>query len=110
RRIGPGLVVGLPSAAALDPSHPGWIYTATAVGVFGRLWLTTDSGATWMERKVPSTNFSHIVKLLVDPDQSNTLFAVTLDGIYKSTDGAETWTRLNVDALSLEVAPALLSR
>ena len=81
------------SAVAFDPSHPGWIYVDTAAGVLGTLWLSTDYGATWTQKASPPTTFSGMLNLAVDPDQPATLLAATPDGLYKSADGAASWTR-----------------
>src|SRR5580700_7158507 len=42
-----------PVAAAMVPSHPGWIYVAGAEGASGNLSLSTDYGATWTGRASP---------------------------------------------------------
>ncbi len=81
------------SVAAFDPSHPGWIYAGTAAGVTGSLSLTTDFGVNWVSKSSPPNNFSAILNLAVDPDQPNALVAATPDALYRSLDGAATWTR-----------------
>ena len=80
--------------AAFDPSHRGWIYADNAAGVSGTLSLSTDFGVTWTAKASPPTTFSGMQYLAVDPDQPNTLAAGTPDGLYKSTDGAASWTRV----------------
>ncbi len=85
--------VGGPSVAAFDPSHRGWIYAGSSAGVMGSLALSTDFGATWIGKASPPTVFSAIQHLIVDPDRPNTLVAATPDGLYKSRDGAASWTR-----------------
>jgi len=94
----PGM--GSPSVAAFDPSHRGWIYAGTAAGVTGSLSLSTDFGATWVSKGSPPTIFSGILSLAVDPDQPDTLVAATPDGLYKSSDGAASWTRQGTPGLS----------
>jgi uncharacterized protein (TIGR03437 family) len=105
---------GTPSTAAFDPSHPGWIYVGTSLGAQGRLSLSTDFGATWTSKASPPTGFSLILNLAVDPDQSSTLVAATPDGFYKSTDGADSWTRVSAPGRSFlpegHYAFALVSR
>jgi uncharacterized protein (TIGR03437 family) len=85
--------MGAPSTAAFDPSHPGWIYADTGAGVTGTLWLSTDFGATWAQKASPPSTFSLLIYLAVDPDQPNTLVAAAADALYKSTNGASSWTR-----------------
>ena len=84
---GPGL-----TTAAFDPSHPGWIYADFAAGVTGTLYLTTDYGATFTQKTSPPPPFSGISYLAVDPDQPGTLVAQAGNALYKSTDGASSWT------------------
>ena len=86
---GPGSV----SAVAFDLSHPGWIYLAISGGINGSLWLSTDYGATWTAKGSPTTSFSAIESLVVDPANPTTILAATVDGVYLSTDGAASWTR-----------------
>lgn len=81
-----------PSAAAFDPSHPGWIYVAYSAGVSGSVYQTTDYGETWTQKASPPGTFSAITAIAVDPDQPSTLVALALGGIYTSTDGASSWT------------------
>ena len=84
---------GFPTAAAFDPSHPGWIYVDKSAGVIGSLYLSTDYGSTWTPKASPSTTFSAINSLAVDPDQPNVIIAAALTAIYESSDGAATWTQ-----------------
>ena len=84
--------LGMPGTAAFDPSNPGWIYADVSVGVMGTLWLSTDYGSTWTAKASPSTAFSGIMSLAVDPDQPDTLVAALAQGLYKSSDGAASWT------------------
>jgi uncharacterized protein (TIGR03437 family) len=77
-----------PVAAAMVPSHPGWIYVAGAEGASGNLSLSTDYGATWTGRASPP---EAIYWLTVDPDEFNVLVAATAGGLYLSTDGASSW-------------------
>jgi uncharacterized protein (TIGR03437 family) len=80
------------NVAAFDPSNPGWIYVDYSIGVSGTLVFSKDFGATWTPKSSPSTIFSALVELQVDPNQPNVLVATTASGIYKSSDGANSWT------------------
>jgi len=80
------------NVAAFDPSNPGWIYVDYSIGVSGTLVFSKDFGATWTPKASPSTTFSALVELQVDPNQPNVLVATTASGIYKSSDGANSWT------------------
>src|SRR5207253_9297711 len=66
----------------------------TSAGTSGRLYLTTDYGATWTPKTTPPSRFAGIESLFVDPEQPDTLVSATPDGFYRSTDGAVTWTTI----------------
>jgi photosystem II stability/assembly factor-like uncharacterized protein len=83
---------GTPSTAAFDPSNPGWIYADVSGGSKSTLSLSTDYGSTWTSKASPPSKFTDILNMAVDPDQPNTLFAATVNALYKSTDGAASWT------------------
>lgn len=89
------LPMGYPSFTIPDPHHPGWIYAATAAGTSGRLYRSTNWGATWVERPSPTLGESFqlgISQLLFDPDLPNTLYATAfLSGLQISDDAGATW-------------------
>src|SRR5262249_8858209 len=70
----------------IDPRDPNTIYAGTnGSGVH----KSTDGGATWF---ATGLTYPFIFgSLLVDPRDSNTVFAGTNGGIYKSTNGGQTW-------------------
>jgi len=62
---------------------------------------TTDGGATW--RNLGLTDAHHIGKVLVDPRDPRTVYVAAMGhlytenperGVYKTTDGGETWSRI----------------
>jgi photosystem II stability/assembly factor-like uncharacterized protein len=67
------------------------------------LYKTTDGGKTWLAindglpgRAGPcpsflSTTIEHIYALAVDPADSQIVYAATSEGLYKTTDGGESW-------------------
>jgi photosystem II stability/assembly factor-like uncharacterized protein len=90
----------------VDPSRPEIVY----VGIpdFG-VFKTVDGGAHWAAANeglsgggsVPVTRPLYVSALAVDPQTPSTLF-VGLDegGLFKSTDGAVTWHRLEFNAVT----------
>jgi len=87
---------GLPSnwsvsSLAIDPSDSSTLYAGTTTPSIQRSVVkSTDAGDTWFpanegigERTTSS--------LAIDPLDSNILYAGTTQGLFKSTDGAQTW-------------------
>ena len=118
RATGGGLVSTNPDgwggALAVDPRHPTTVYASV-----GRTLIrTTDAGATWQ----PITQgLPHqvVTALAVDPQQPGTVYAglyptyahkvfTAGGGIYKTTDGGDTWTPAlpNITPGAIAVDPA----
>ena len=85
------LPFALPQMLAVDPTTPTTLYEATAdLGVF----TSTDGGATWTHANsgIASTNVQAVA---VDPVHPLTVYAATATTVYKSTDGASTWSAID---------------
>ncbi|MEZ4417590.1 MAG: glycoside hydrolase [Gemmatimonadota bacterium] len=102
RMIGP-FRGGRTKAAAGVPSQPGLFYVGV---VNGGVWKTTDYGRTWVPIFDDQPTGS-IGAIAVAPSRPQTLYVgsgeglqrpdlSTGDGIYKSTDGGETWNHLGL--------------
>lgn len=54
-----------------------------------------DGGATWNTTGLNWTQGQYrlINRLLIDPNNNNTLYAATTNGLYKTTDGGTSWTQ-----------------
>src|SRR5215470_13974287 len=104
KELGPapssGAYTGRVSAIACSPTDPGRYFVA---GADGGLWRSTDAGVTWtaLTGGLPS---SAIGALTLDPQNESVIYAGTGEanfanhsryglGLYKSTDGGNTWTR-----------------
>lgn len=109
----PGLVSTFPptvQALAIDPTSPATIYAGTSDG---GVFRSTDRGASWNAANQgipvePIPEFSlNIRSLVVDPLRPGTLYAGAIGALYKSTNGAATWTPLgtvkvySIDALAI---------
>lgn len=71
----------------IDKATPTTLYAGTlGSGVF----KSTDGGATWISRSAGINQ--EIMSLAMDPWSPLTLYAGTADGVYKTVDGAMSWT------------------
>ena len=78
------------SAIQIDPTQPSTLYLATS----DRVQKSEDSGVTW-QPKTHGLNVSSIRSLQISPQDSQTLYVGTNGGgLYRSTDGGESWNRL----------------
>jgi photosystem II stability/assembly factor-like uncharacterized protein/PKD repeat protein len=84
---------------AIDPTNSNIMYLATGDGNAGDTYSvgilkSTDGGNTWNTTGLSyfSANFRQISKLLIDPTNTNTLLVASSAGVYKSTDGAATFS------------------
>ncbi|HKH98387.1 MAG TPA: hypothetical protein VJ999_04705 [Candidatus Sulfotelmatobacter sp.] len=112
-------------AIAVAPSDPNIIYVATGEGlhrpdlsVGNGIYKSTDAGKTWTHLGL--TDAQQIPALAVDPRDPNKVFAAVLGhpygpseerGIYRSTDGGQTWTRViakdeNTGGSDVQIDPA----
>lgn len=108
----------------LDPNHPETVWVGSGENVSGRhvgwgdgVYRSRNGGRTW--DNVGLENSEHIAKILVDPRDSDVVYVAAEGplwssggerGVYKTTDGGETWSAvLEVGATTgvadLEFAP-----
>lgn len=100
RNIGPALTPGRVSDIAVDPKNDSTWYISIASG---GVWKTTNRGITFSPIFDNYGSYSTGC-IVIDPNNSNILWLGTGenqasrsmsfgDGLYKSTDAGETWTR-----------------
>ena len=58
----------------------------------GKIWKSTDKGASWVLTNTGLDSRLEVETILVDPVDANTVYAGTNYGFYKSVDGGQTWT------------------
>jgi photosystem II stability/assembly factor-like uncharacterized protein len=77
------------------PSSPSTVYAATVAPIvtppiYPVFLKSTDAGETWSLESSP--DLQSLEALAVDPRDASTLYAAGSGLLYKSTDGAATWT------------------
>jgi len=93
-------------ALAADPSEPNRIWVGTGENHGGRhngfgdgIYKSDDGGASWEKKGLEASE--HISKIIVHPDDPNTIWVASQGplwspggerGVFKTTDGGETWT------------------
>jgi photosystem II stability/assembly factor-like uncharacterized protein len=105
---------------AIDPVNPSRVFATSWErfrsakerdygGPGSALWRSTDGGTTWTKlTNVPVVTTSPSrIGVAIAPSQPNTVYAVFyrssdqgLDGLFRSLDGGNTWTRQSVTNLS----------
>jgi photosystem II stability/assembly factor-like uncharacterized protein len=100
-------------AVIIDPKNPNIVFVAALGHAYGPneergVFRTTDGGATW-QKVLYKDNKTGAIDVVFDPGNSSTLFASLWEvyrtpwslnsggpgsGLYKSTDGGSTWTRI----------------
>ncbi|MDZ7771438.1 MAG: hypothetical protein U5K31_01655 [Balneolaceae bacterium] len=94
-------------AVALDPSNPSTVWVGTGENVGGRhvgygdgIYRSDDGGRSW--ENMGLENSEHISKIIVHPENSDIVWVAAQGplwnsgdqrGLYKTTDGGETWTK-----------------
>ncbi len=103
RPIGPSTFGGRIVDMALHPDRPHTVWVASASG---GLWVSRDHGTAW-ECLFENEGTISLGDVAVDPSNPDVLWVGTGeannqrssywgDGIYKSTDGGETWTNMGL--------------
>lgn len=101
------------SDVAIDPNNTNILYLASgdidagdspSVGIL----KSTDGGLSWNTTGLTfaSNSYHRIGKLLIDPNNSNILYAATTTGIYKTYDAGVNWYRVSQsNTIDMEFKP-----
>ena len=92
----------------IDPSNPHTVWVGTGENVGGRhvgfgdgIYRSTDGGANWTNMGLGDTQ--HLSEIIIHPEDSNILWVAAQGplwspggerGLFKSTDGGDTWTNI----------------
>ncbi len=97
-------LMGIESIAA-DPIDPNRVYLAAGEYLTagnGAILSSTDMGQTWARNAIPAPMGGNAdgrsmgERLAIDPNQTSTLyFGSRTSGLWKSTDFAQTWTKVS---------------
>lgn len=103
RSVGPSVTGGRIVDIEVHPSQPNTIYAAAASG---GLWKSTNNATTWKPifDDKPTISIGDVAIAPSDPnvlwlgtgEHNNQRSAHFGDGVYKSTDGGETWTNMGL--------------
>lgn len=101
----PGWVV---SALAFDPNRPGRLWAGLR-GMWGDglVSVSDDLGQSWLPR-VGDLPDLPIYSLALVPGEEGRLYAGTLDGVWGSADGGETWRHLTAELPEMAKVASLL--
>ncbi|HET6278881.1 MAG TPA: glycosyl hydrolase, partial [Candidatus Polarisedimenticolia bacterium] len=103
RAVGPALMSGRIADIALHPGNRGIWYVAVGSG---GVWKTENAGTTWKPIFEDQGSYS-IGCVTIDPRRPETIWVGTGenvsgrhvgygDGVYRSLDGGESWTRMGL--------------
>jgi len=103
RDIGPAATGGRIHDLQIDPANPAVLYAAAATG---GIWKSTNKGVTWKDvfRQQPDNTFGALAIFERDPniiwagtgENNNRQSSSWGGGVYRSTNGGDTWTYLGL--------------
>ncbi len=96
------------ASLAMDPKNPQVLYAGTGEGFFNGdaitgvgMFKTTDGGTTWtaLAATTPApgattADFSYVNQIVVSSRDSNRIYAATRNGVFRSTNGGTSWTKI----------------
>jgi len=93
------------STLVVNPVTPSTIYLGA-----DRLMRSLDYGETWVQVG-PTFENSPVMCIAIDPHTGSTIYVATQgNGIYKSTDGSDSWSPVNSGLPTLTVRSLLINR
>ena len=106
----------------VDPANPNVIWVGTGENVGGRhvgygdgIYRSADGGKTWQNKGLKESQ--HISRIIIHPENSNIIWVAAQGplwnsggqrGLYKSTDGGESWKRTLGDDMHTGVTEVVI--
>jgi photosystem II stability/assembly factor-like uncharacterized protein len=95
----------------MDPARPAILYAGTSGGVYktvneGGHWEKVNNGLVPPDM-IKSSRALNVTSIHVDPFEPDTVYAATLSGLFKTTDGADSWIRIG-ESLSDQMIIAMI--
>ena len=85
-------------AIDVDPNQPQTLYAGTSGGVYRSLdgaknWTKVNNGLV-PPNVLKASRALSVVKIKIDPHAPHTVYTATLKGLFKTTNGGESWQRI----------------
>jgi photosystem II stability/assembly factor-like uncharacterized protein len=81
---------------AIDPQDPDTVFALVNDQSSGQPAKSTDGVASWSRLNLPLASNDLVIDLAIDPQDSGMVYAGTAaEGVFKSTDGGESWSLAN---------------
>ncbi len=98
----------------MDPARPSILYAGTSGGVYKSInqaghWEKVNNGLV-PPNMLKTSRALNVTSILVDPYESNTVYAATLAGLYKSMDGGNVWKRIGESLADQMIVAMVLDR
>ncbi len=99
---------------AMDPTRRAILYAGTSGGVYKSVdqsghWEKVNNGLVPPEL-VKTSRALGVTSVQVDPFEPDTVYAATLAGLYKTTDGAKSWRRIGESLTDQMLVAMVLDR
>jgi photosystem II stability/assembly factor-like uncharacterized protein len=93
-------------SVAIDPADPRIMYAGTGTPNPATIFRSTDGGKHWEQRPVevaaecPAVGIPRVTGIAIDPtNRQNIWVGFEVDGVRRSTDGGDTWSKVNHGAI-----------
>jgi hypothetical protein len=98
----------------MDPTRPATLYAGTSGGVYKTSneaghWEKVNNGLVDPDM-VKSSRALNVTAIHVDPFEPDTVYAATLSGLFKTTDGAKSWIRIGESLADQMIIGMVLDR